>query len=163
MQSFKFFRSDHVRSRAWAPIEVFEDGQWGDLMIQKYANKSVQKIKLSTFYYFQTDVMFEVCAEMGLYPSKYQRANMQVVILKKSVFRYFSWKQKPTCRWSLWKTCIFVFFSWKQILTCRWSLWQNLYFCILLETKYQHAGDHCDKISISVFQLKPNTNIQVNM
>lgn len=26
----------------------------------------------------ETDVMFEVCAEMGLYPSKYQRANMQV-------------------------------------------------------------------------------------
>ena len=28
----------------------------------------------------ETDVMFEVCAEMGLYPSKYQRANMQVSI-----------------------------------------------------------------------------------
>ena len=26
----------------------------------------------------ETDVMFEVCSEMGLYPSKYQRANMQV-------------------------------------------------------------------------------------
>ena len=35
---------------------------------------------------FQTDVMFEICAELGLYPSKYQRGNMMVRSLYLSCF-----------------------------------------------------------------------------
>ena len=35
---------------------------------------------------FQTDVMFEICAELGLYPSKYQRGNMMVRSLHHGCF-----------------------------------------------------------------------------
>ena len=41
---------------------------------------------MSNSLLFQTDVMFEICAELGLYPSKYQRGNMMVRSLYLSCF-----------------------------------------------------------------------------
>ena len=152
-------------------------------MIQKYmkyknANKSVQKIKLSQFCYFQTDVMFEVCAEMGLYPSKYQRANMQVVLAKNCIFVfYFKAKQSMQVVGKKLYFCVLLESKYQHASGhCE----KKLYFCILLDSKYQHAGGHCEKILYfcilldrkyqhagghcqkkKLFYLKANTNFRV--
>ena len=44
----------------------------------------------------QTDLMFEICSELGLFPSKYQRANMQVnyIIRNFSILYMCNYKMK---------------------------------------------------------------------
>ena len=61
---------------------------------------------MSNSLLFQTDVMFEICAELGLYPSKYQRGNMMVRSLYLSCFAEFKYL---ILRISLKKSCIFKF------------------------------------------------------